>query len=87
MPASQILAQFQEFLFVGTLGVLRNLSLIKVARKNQMTLEELLEDNVDVETDKFDVQSGGGLSLTDEKIQELARHEDIVALAFCVYER
>lgn len=86
MPASQISAQFQEFPFVGTLGVLRNLSLIKGARKNQMTLEELLEDNVDVETDKFGVQSEGGLSFTDEKIQELARHEDIVALAFCVYE-
>ncbi|RUS21110.1 hypothetical protein BC937DRAFT_93615 [Endogone sp. FLAS-F59071] len=52
MPASQISAQFQEFPFVGTLGVLRNLSLIKGAQKNQMTLEELLEDNVDVETDK-----------------------------------
>ena len=87
MPASQISAQFQEFPFVGTLGVLRNLSSIKGAQRNQMTLEELLEDNVDVETDKFGVQSEGGLSLTDEKMQELARHEDIVALVFCVYER
>lgn len=87
MPAGQISDQFQEFPFIGTLGVLRKLSLIKSMRKNQISLEELLEDNVDVETDKYDVQSEGGLLLTDEKIQELARHEDIVALAFCVYER
>ncbi|KAG9300989.1 hypothetical protein G9A89_018941 [Geosiphon pyriformis] len=93
MPFSQILAQFEEFPVVGTLGILQNLFSIKnwqrAMQTDQMDLEELLEDrNVEIEMvrmDTPDTKPGSGLSITNEKMQELARHEDILGLGFCVY--
>ncbi|KAG9290962.1 hypothetical protein G9A89_011112 [Geosiphon pyriformis] len=86
LPSGEILAQFQKLPSIGTLGILQNLSSIKSVQMDQKNLKKFLEGNVKIEMvrmDKFDVEFGGGLSITNEKIEKLSQHADIIALASC----
>ncbi|KAG9296134.1 hypothetical protein G9A89_011987 [Geosiphon pyriformis] len=59
---------------------------LKIVQIDQMNLKEFLKDNVKIEMvrmDKFDLESGGGLSITNEKMEKLSQHADIIALASC----
>ncbi|CAG8591263.1 2823_t:CDS:10 [Paraglomus brasilianum] len=89
MSVCQMMSQLQEFPVVGTIGIVRNLFLVTDRHADQVSLEELLadsDDETDIRVGKSDAKFGEDLLITNEKIEELARHEDIIGLSFCLYE-
>ena len=89
MSVCEMMSQLQEFPVVGTIGIVRNLFLVADQHVDQVSLEELLadsDDKTDIRVGKSDAKFGEDLLITDEKIEELARHEDIIGLSFCLHE-